>query len=61
MIDNTVHDFGNGQKTDLESMEKIIEHVYNIAFTVGGERFSNIDIPAYVMRIEEMEERGIDE
>ena len=53
----TVHGFGNGNRTDLESMTKIIEHVYDIAFVVGGERFSNIDIPAYVKRIEEMEER----
>ena len=57
----TVHGFGNGIKTDLESMEKIIEHVHDIAFAIGGERFSNIDIPAYVMRIEEMEERKTDE
>lgn len=52
----TVHGFGKGQKTDLESMEKIIEHVHDIAFAVGGERFSNIDIPAYVMRLREMGE-----
>ena len=53
----TVHGFDNGNRTDLESMAKIIEHVYDIAFAVGGERFSNIDIPAYVKRIEEMGER----
>ena len=57
----TVHGFGNGTKTDLESMEKIIEHVYDIAFAIGGERFSNIDIPAYVMRLGEMKERITDE
>lgn len=56
-----VHGFGNGKETDLESMAKIIEHVYDIAFAVGGERFSNIDIPAYVMRIEVMAERRTDE
>lgn len=49
-----VHGFGHDNKTDLESMSKIIEHVYNIAFAIGGERFANIDIPAYVMRIDEM-------
>lgn len=49
-----VHSFGHDNKTDLESMSKIIEHVYNIAFAIGGERFANIDIPAYVMRIDEM-------
>ena len=56
-----VHGFGEGKATDLESMIKIIEHVHDIAFAVGGERFSNIDIPAYVMRIKEMEEGRTDE
>lgn len=56
-----VHGFGNGKKTDLESTAKIIEHVYDIAFAVGGERFSNIEIPAYVMRIGEMAERRNDD
>ena len=56
-----VHGFGKGQKTDFESMAKIIEHVYDIAFAVGGEKFSNIDIPAYVKRIGEMTERRSDE
>ena len=56
-----VHGFGKGKITDLESMEKIIEHVYEIAYVVGGERFSNIEIPAYVMRIGEMVERRTDE
>lgn len=48
-----VHGFGKGTKTDLESMTKIVEHVYEIAFAVGGERYANIDIPAYVMRLGE--------
>ena len=56
-----VHGFGKGEITDLESMTKIIEHVYEIAYVVGGERFSNIEIPAYVMRIGEMAERRTDE
>ena len=55
-----VHGFGNGKETDLESTAKIIEHVYEIAYVVGGERFSNIEIPAYVMRIGEMAERRTD-
>ena len=53
-----VHGFGKGHKTDLEAMAKIIEHVHDIAFAIGGERFSNIDIPAYVMQIGDMVERG---
>ena len=56
-----VHGFGKGERTDLESMAKIIEHVHDIAFAVGGERFSNIEIPAYVMRIGEMAERRTDD
>ena len=56
----TVHGFGKGKETDLESMAKIIEHVHDIAFAVGGEKFSNIDIPAYVMRIGEMAGRRTD-
>ena len=56
-----VHGFGKGNETDIESMAKIIEHVYEIAYVVGGERFSNIEIPAYVMRIGEMVERRTDE
>ena len=56
-----VHGFDKGNETNLESMAKIIEHVHDIAFTVGGEKFSNIDIPAYVMRIEETAERRTDE
>lgn len=48
-----VHGFGKGTETDFESMTKIIEHVYEIAYTVGGERYANIDIPAYVKRLGE--------
>lgn len=48
-----VHGYGHGTKSDLESMEKIIEHVYDIAYMVGGDRFTNIDIPTYVKRIGE--------
>ena len=46
-----VHGYGRSTKGDLESMAKILEHVYDIAYMVGGDRFSNIDIPAYVMQI----------
>ena len=45
-----VHGYGRGVETDLKSTEKIVEHIHEIAYAVGGERFSNIDIPAYVMR-----------
>lgn len=48
-----VHGYGHDTKCDLESMAKIVEHVHDIAYMVGGDRFSNIDIPAYVMRIDE--------
>lgn len=58
-----VHGFGRGTKSDLESMAKIVEHVHDIAYMVGGDRFANIDIPAYVMRISERigERKGGDE
>ena len=54
----TVHGFGKGTKTDLESTAKIIEHVHEIAFAIGGERFSNIDIPAYVERIGDLNNKN---
>lgn len=50
-----VHGFGKGTETDFESMDKIVEHVHEIAYAVGGERYANIDIPAYVMRLGEQE------
>lgn len=55
-----IHGFGKGNKTDLEAMEKIVEHIHYIAFAVGGERFSNIDIPAYVMQIGEIREGEVE-
>lgn len=56
-----VHGFGRGHEADLKSTEKILEHVFDIAFIIGGERFANIDVPAYVMQIEEMTKRRINE
>ena len=56
-----VHGYGNGTRDDLESTAKIIEHVHDIAYAIGGERFSNVDLIGYVLRIEEMvrgEEHG---
>ena len=47
-----VHGFGNGTRSDMESTAKIIEHVHDIAYAVGGERFTNIEIPGYVYKLE---------
>ena len=47
-----VHGFGNGLASDLDSTGKIIEHVFDIAYAVGGERFSHIEIPSYVYKLE---------
>lgn len=47
-----VHGFGNGARSDMESIAKIIEHVHDIAYAVGGERFSHIEIPRYICELE---------
>ena len=47
-----VHGFGNGLASDLDSTGKIIEHVFDIAYAVGGERFSHIEIPSCVYKLE---------
>ena len=48
-----VHGYGNGTRNDLESTSKIIEHVHNIAYAVGGVRFSTVELPGYILRIED--------
>ena len=47
-----VHGFGKGLASDLDSTEKIIEHVFDIAYTVGGARFAIIEIPSYCYGLE---------
>ncbi len=48
----SLHGYGNGTASDIDSMEKIIENIHEIANKVGGERFSNYEIPAYVWRLQ---------
>lgn len=48
----TIHGFGNGCVSDLESSGKIVEHIHDIAYAVGGERFAHIEIPSYVYELE---------
>lgn len=47
-----VHGFGNDVRSNTESTAKIIEHVFDIAYAVGGERFASIEIPSYVYELE---------
>lgn len=47
-----IHGFGNDYASDLESIGKIVEHVHDIAYAVGGERLSHIEIPSYVYELE---------
>lgn len=49
-----VYGFGHGEKQDMECIGKIVEHVCEIAWAVGGERFATIDVPAYVKKIQEV-------
>ena len=48
-----VHGFGNSKEGDIDSMTKIVEHVADIAYLVGGERMMNIGIPSLVYQIHE--------
>lgn len=53
-----VHGFGNGTRSDMESTAKIIEHVFDIAYAVGGKRFASIEIPRYVYELEKRRGEG---
>lgn len=46
-----LHGYGKDTASDFESTAKIIENLYEIAYKVGGERFSNIEVPAYVLKL----------
>lgn len=49
----TLHGFGEDVGSNFESATKIIEHIYDIAYTIGGELLADIEIPAYVARFNE--------
>jgi len=38
--------YGKGVKNDLDATTYIIEHVYEIAYAVGGFKFSAFEVPA---------------
>lgn len=46
-----LYGYGKDTASDIESTSKIIEHLYEIADMVGGERFSNYEMPAYVVKL----------
>lgn len=48
-----LHGYGKDTASDLDSMGKIVENIHEIAYKVGGERFSNIEIPAYVLKLQD--------
>ena len=49
----SVHAYGKGVENDLDATSKIIEHVFEIAYAVGGFRFAKFDIPHYAKRLGE--------
>ena len=48
-----LHGFGEDIGSNFESATKIIEHIYDIAYAIGGELSADIEIPAYVARFNE--------
>ena len=46
-----LYGYGKDTASDLCSTSKIIENLYEIAYKVGGERFSSIEVPAYVLKL----------
>ena len=52
-----LHGYGKDAASDIESTAKIIEHLYEIADKVGGERFSNYEMPAYVLKLHRATQR----
>lgn len=47
-----LHGYGKDTASDTASTAKIIENLYEIAYKVGGERFSNYEVPAYVLKLQ---------
>lgn len=47
----SVHAYGKGVENDLDATSKIIDHVYEIAYLVGGFQFATYEIPALFDRI----------
>lgn len=48
------HSIGEtNKKTQIENMSKIIENLADMAFEIGGERFSMIDVPSIEYQLQE--------
>lgn len=47
----SLYGYGKDTASDIASTAKIIENLYEIADKVGGERFSKIEMPAYVLKL----------
>jgi hypothetical protein len=52
-----LYGYGNDKASDLYSTSKIVENLHEIAYKVGGERFSNIEMPAYVLKLQRATQR----
>lgn len=46
-----VHGYGKDTASNLESTSKIIEHVCEIAYKVGGKNFLEFEYPAYIAKL----------
>lgn len=42
-----IHGYGKGMVNDLDATARIIDHVYEIAYMVGGFGFSSYEIPKW--------------
>ena len=47
-----LYGYGKDTASDTASTAKIIENLHEIAYKVGGERFSNVEMPAYVLELQ---------
>ena len=52
-----LYGYGKDTASDTASTAKIIENLHGIADKVGGERFSNIEMPAYVLELQRATQR----
>lgn len=52
-----LYGYGKDKASDIASTAKIIENLYEIAYRVGGERFSNVEMPAYVLKLQRTTQR----
>lgn len=53
-----LYGYGKDTASDTASTAKIIENLHEIAYKVGGERFSEIEVPAYVLNLHKAIQRN---